>query len=421
MSGFAIRILADGRYRDPVPSTRTALIQTVGWETLPAVTAALALRPAAIGHVHMPDSTDASRRAADAIGAVLPGVPVDHRVAGIDDPLAEAREAVHALARVLREKHACERVIVHVTGSTKLLAIGAYDAARADGHECVYLELPHDDEDGVPQVVSLGTGRLGSDEIAALGLDPSVKMSLELVARAHGFALPEAGEDFSPFIAFAREALEDVDAEEALHRALPAAGGERSPWPDDPRWQLWREPFYMSGRLRELALACGIVEESGDCVRVADPGRRVERARRRKVFERNASLLRGAWLEVALADAMRASPVLRDVRWSVEAEEPRPMEHDVLALKGTTLVVASAKRSPQPGIFGHLRELKAHAQRLGGMKGIPVLAVARTDPRRVSAERVSVIEDLGEVCETLGIRTVGREEIVARELSGAGL
>jgi hypothetical protein len=271
-----------------VPSTRTALIQTVGWETLPAITAALALRPAAVGHVHMPDSTDASRRAADAIASVLPGVTVDHRVAGVDDPLAEARAAVHALARELRETHACERVIVHVTGSTKLLAIGAYDAARADGHECVYLELPHDDEDGVPQVVSLGTGRLGSDEIAALGLDPSVKMSLELVARAHGFALPDAGEDFSPFIAFAREALEDVDAEEELHRALPAAGGERSPWPDDPRWQLWREPFYISGRLRELALACGIVEESGDCVRVADPGVRVERTRRRKLFERNA-------------------------------------------------------------------------------------------------------------------------------------
>jgi hypothetical protein len=404
-----------------VPSIRTALIQTVGWETLPAVTAALALRPAAIGHVHMPDSTGASRRAAAAIDSVLPGVPIVHRVAGVDDPLREARDAVQSLARHLREEHACERVIVHVTGSTKPLAIGAYEAARADGEECIYLELPHDDEDGVPQVISLGTGRLDSEAVAGLGLDPSVKMSLELVALAHGFGLIEVGEDFDPFVPFARTALEDVDGEEALHRALPATGGERSPWPDDPRWAQWREPFFMPRELRAPALECGIVEPDGDRVRIADPGADMDRSARRRIFERNASLLRGAWLEVALADAMRGSPVLRDVRWSVEAEEPRPMEHDVLALKGTTLVLASAKRSPQPGIFGHLRELKAHAHRLGGMKAIPVLAIARTDTRRASIERASVIEDLVEVCATLGIRTVGREAIAARDLSGAGL
>jgi hypothetical protein len=96
------------------------------------------------------------------------------------------------------------------------------------------------------------------------------------------------------------------------------------------------------------------------------------------------------------------------------------MEHDVVALKGTTLVVASAKRSPQPGIFGHLRELKSHAARLGGMRGIPVLAVARTDARRMSMERASVVDDLVEVCESLGIRVVGREDIIERDLSQAG-
>ncbi len=407
---------------EAMPYARTALLQTVGWETLPAVTAALALRPAAVGHVHMPDSRDASRRAADAIGVALPGTKVLHLEAGRDDPLVEAREAVRALAEEFTARHGCERIIVHVTGSTKLLAIGAYEVARERGLECIYLELPHDDEDGVPQVISLGTGKLGSDEIAALGMDPSVRMSIELIARANGFALEGAGEDFRPFVPFAREALEDVDAEEEMHRALPAAGGERSPWPDEPRWHQWREPFRMPARLCVLALRAGIVVESDDGrVRIADPGPAIERRARRAIFERNASLLRGAWLEVALADAMGRSTVLRDVRWSVEAEHPRPMEHDVVALKGTTLVLASAKRSPQSGIFGHLRELKAHAQRLGGMRGIPVLAVARTDLRRVGAERASVIEDLAEVCDSLGIRMITRDQIAAGDLRSAGL
>jgi hypothetical protein len=400
---------------------RSALIQTVGWECLPAITAALALRPACVGHVHMPDSASASDRAADAIRSMLPDVQVRHRVAGRDDPLVEAREAVRALAADFKSRDGCGRIIVHVTGSTKLLAISAYEVARELGLECIYLELPHDDEDGVPQVISLGTGRMSSDEIAALGMDPSVRMSLELVARAHGFALEGPGEDFRPFVPFARAVLEDVDGEEELHRSLPATGGDRAPWPDEPRWLEWREPFYMSPLLAALAREAGLVEVCGQAlVRVVDPGPQVERRLRRSIFERNASILRGAWLEIALADAMAASPLLRDVRWSVEAEHPRPMEHDVVALKGTTLVVASAKRSPQAGIFGHLRELKAHAQRLGGMKGIPVLAIARTDVRRTSHEKASVIEDLAEVCESMGIRMVSRQAIIERDLSVAG-
>jgi hypothetical protein len=403
-----------------MPNTRTGLIQTVGWETLPAITAALAIRPAAVGHVHMPDSADASLRAASVIGAVHAGVSVEHREAGREDPREETRAAVRQLVGVLRGAHRCERIIVNVTGSTKLLAIGAHDIARELGLECIYLELPHDDEDGVPQVISLGTGKLTSDEIGALGVDPSANLSIELIARAHGYALEGAGEEFRPFVAFARAALEDADAEEALHFALPAAGGDRSPWPDDARWHQWREPFCMPAELRELAIAAGIAEPHQGQVRIVDPGVRVDRNARRALFERNASILRGAWLEIALADAMAASPSLRDVRWSVEAEHPRPMEHDVVALKGMTLVVASAKRSPQRGIFGHLRELKSHAARLGGMRGIPVLAVARTDVRRMSMERSSVVDDLAEVCDSLGIRVVGREDIIERDLSHAG-
>jgi hypothetical protein len=404
-----------------MPSLRTGLIQTVGREALSAVTAALALRPMAVGHVFTPGAHDASQRAAEAVRCLCPTIAFEHRLADGDDPLGESREAVRALAERLQRVHGCERIIVHVTGSTKLLAIGAYEAARELELECIYLELPRDDEDGVPQVISLGTGRLDSEQIAGLGADPSARMSIEVFARAHGFDVAAAGREFAPFVRFSRAALEDVDAEETMHRSLPAAGGDRSPWPDEARWQQWREPFTLPRELGALAAEAGLVEEVGARVRVAEPGAHAAREVRRSILERNASLLRGAWLEVALADAMTHSGVVRDVRWSFEAERPRPMEHDVVALKGMTLVLASAKRSPHPGIFGHLREIKAHAQRLGGMKGIAVLAVARADMRRASLERASVIEDLTEVCESLDIRLVHRDQIVARNLSAAGL
>ena len=136
------------------------------------------------------------------------------------------------------------------------------------------------------------------------------------------------------------------------------------------------------------------------------------------MLEQNASLLRGAWLEVALADAAAATRTLRDVRWSVEAEMPRPMEHDVLALKGTTLVVCSAKRSIQPGVFGHLRELRAHAHRHGGMMGIPVLAIARTQRPKTRYESQSIAVDVAEVAKTLGVKLVSRRDIQDRALAG---
>ena len=395
----------------------TGLVQTVGWESLPPIVAALALRPCAIGHVHLEDSHASSRRAEAVITSVLGKVPVWHRAVGIDDPLLETRDAVRDLIRVMRTEHGCTRIVVHVTGSTKILAIAAYEIARDEGAECLYLELPKGDADGVPQVISLGTGKLSSDELAAIGMDPSSRLSIELIARAHGYALPQAGLDYSSYVPFARMALEDEDAEEAMHRALPADGG-RAPWPGDREWNEWKQPFTLPRELSSLALDAGIVEAVDGRVRVAEPGDSVSPEERRSVLEQNASLLRGAWLEVALADAAAATRTLRDVRWSVEAEMPRPMEHDVLALKGTTLVVCSAKRSIQPGVFGHLRELRAHAHRLGGMMGIPVLAIARTQRPKTRYESQSIAADVAEVAETLGVKLVSRRDIQDRALAG---
>jgi hypothetical protein len=196
----------------------------------------LALRPAVVGHIHLPDSASASRRAEAAFLHALGHIPVVHEEVGGTNPMLATREAVRRLVHEFQTVHACDRVIVHVTGSTKLLAIGAYEAAREMGLECIYLELPHDDDDGVPQVVSLGTGTLDSEAVATLSSDPSERMTIELVARAHGYELVTAGEDFAPFLSFARAALHDEDAEECLQTSLPAVGGDRAPWPDEPLW-----------------------------------------------------------------------------------------------------------------------------------------------------------------------------------------
>jgi hypothetical protein len=388
------------------------LVQTVGTSTIPALVAAVALRPRRVVHLHMPDEREPAARAARAIVDAVDGCAVELVAVGFDDPLVESREAAARAIDGFRARGG-GRVIVHVTGSTKLLAIGAYEAARAASAECFYLELPRDDEDGVPQVVSLGTGALDSDAVAALGRDPSGLLSFEMIALARGFDVHSPGLDYRGFVALARTALGDSDAEEAMHAALPAIGGDRAPWPAEARWQEWTRTFTGPRELSALAVEAGILQEAGGGrVRLAEPGEGFDDRHRREILERHASLLRGAWLEVALADAMSRTSGLHDVRWSVEAESPRPMEHDVICLKGTTLVVASAKRSLQAGIFGHLRELKAHAMQLGGTKSIPVLCVARLDRRRMGRERASVADDLLEVAHGMGIRVVGRRQLI---------
>ena len=110
-------------------------------------------------------------------------------------------------------------------------------------------------------------------------------------------------------------------------------------------------------------------------------------------------------------DWLRRDGSLRDVRWSVVAERPRPLEHDVLAMKGTQLLITSCKRSAGPGIFGHVRELSAHALRLGGLKALKMLCVARIDTRPRADGAGTVGSDLAEVCEGMGVRLVTGGEV----------
>lgn len=382
----------------------TCLVQTVGGQTVHAVTAAVGYAPRRIVNLHAPDDADASRRVeaatrmaghSEASWAHVPVVT--------DDPVARAEAAARAAFEAARRDGLMP--VAHLTGATKLLAIGAYRAAERCGVPCIYLELPEGDEDGVPQVVHFGDA-----PAVAPVRDPSPFLTMEVIATANGYTLVDPGSDPGRYAALARYLLEDPDAEEETHAALPRVFGDRVPHPDSPQWRAWTADFRLPPSVAALAEEAGVVRRAGERCRFSDDEREDDQ-RRRRAMERHASLLNGAWFEVAVHDWLRRDPTLRDVRWSVVAERPRPLEHDVLAMKGTQLLVASCKRSTGPGIFGHVRELSTHALRLGGLKSLKMLCVARIDVRPRADGSGTVGSDLAEVCEGMGIRLVTGGEV----------
>ena len=382
----------------------TCLVQTVGAQTVHAVTAALGYAPTRVVNLHAPEDAQASRRVeAAARMAGLQSAMWVHASVPTDDPVARAEAAAAEAFDAARRDSLSP--VAHLTGGTKLLAIGAYRAAERARVPCIYLELPAGDEDGVPQVVHFGDA-----PAAEPSRDPSADLTMEVIATANGYTLVDAGSNPGRYSALAQLLLSDPDAEEETHAALPRAVGDRVPHPDSPQWRSWTAEFRLPPAVAVLAEEAGIVRRSGERCRFDDDPRGDDQQRRR-TLERHASLLNGAWFEVAVHDWLRGDPSLRDVRWSVVAERPRPLEHDVLAMKGTQLLVASCKRSTGPGIFGHVRELSTHALRLGGLKSLKMLCVARIDLRPRADGSGTVGSDLAEVCEGMGIRLVTGGEV----------
>jgi hypothetical protein len=360
--------------------------------------------PARAINLHTMEDAKASRRIESAARlAGLVDTTWEHVAVAADDPVAGAEAAAHAA--FARASAAGLRPVANLTGATKLLAIGAYRAAERAGVPCIYLELPEGDADGVPQVVHFGDAA----PIPPVR-DPSPHLSMEVIATANGYTLVDPGSDPSRYLELARLFLDDPDAEEETHAALPRVLGERVPHPDSPQWRSWSADFRLPPAVASRAEEAGILERSGDRCRLSDGHSRDAQSRRRTI-ERHASILNGAWFEVAVWEWLRRDGSLRDVRWSVVAERPRPLEHDVLAMKGTQLLITSCKRSAGPGIFGHVRELGAHALRLGGLKALKMLCVARIDTRPRADGAGTVGSDLAEVCEGMGVRLVTAGEV----------
>jgi hypothetical protein len=285
-------------------------------------------------------------------------------------------------------------------------ALGATDMFEEAESGCVSvvaLELTATDTDGIPQLRSLFPGE-NTRDLEASAKQNLENLSVELVAKAHGQTVGNGNQPSEALRAFARACLQSPQAEAELWTCLktrPKLSGKLS----EVNANLWLKPFQLNGSLQSAAIDGGLLQtcEGGVCISRPADGNADQK---RGGIARNAKLLTGAWVELALFQ-YAVKQQFRDIQWSTD-ERGANTEHDLLALKGATLVVGSAKRSIQgQRIYAHLHELRAQANRLGGRKSIALLAIANL----CGGDRE--VHELKRVAALVGVQIIGPDELRA--------
>lgn len=382
--------------------SEVGLIQTFGGQPMPALIGAVAFGAKEVVLVHQSGS-----REVEAAARALQDHDRSIIQIGVDPSALLSQTFEHVKNEVSRMIESGMSVIVNATGGSAAMIMGAVRAAMDNEKwlsnrriQIVALELPHGDEDGFPQLSQMFPAHDRSfDMDEQIKQRLTEKINVKLVVMAHGQQVSSKQLD-ERLVSFARTCLQAPEAEEevwsSLHQRLMNEG---SP---SPERKEWRQGFKMREDLGCKAVEAGLVvrlEESG---RFAISAGR-ESAQCKATFERNAKLLLGGWVEAALLTYAKRQG-LRDICWS-SSDKIGQTEHDLLALKGTTLVVGSAKRSSKgERLFAHLHEIRAHANRLGGRKSLALMAVARmSSPYHTDASRVG---------ELVGVDVIGGRELL---------
>ena len=403
---------------------RVALIQLVSEQTMQNVVPVLAFGPRRLIHLSTARTAPRSAGIVEAIRqARQVRDPIPLTVHGLSEmpTIAETAEATRAAIGEARE--AGDVPLVNFTGGTKLMSLGAYDAARVEGVASVYVDTDHQ------RLVDGGTGeRLEAIVGADLTFGPIEKLlTVNVIAVANGCERVTGGRGWKPYAAVARHLLEHVAEEKLSWATMRDKPGILGGGPEPKTWERWVElsekTFPLPPALGELAAAADLVEKSGTGWRLPRPPvaelrklgareRRVERdqharppgspewrrldrelqtirkevARHLEPIVLSFNFLSGGWLEPVLAEAATRSKRFHDLRWSARTggrgwgEE---QEQDLLGVQGVQIAFFSCKRGGAGAkLVSELEVVQSRARLVGGSFTRRFLCVARppTDP-----------------------------------------
>lgn len=398
----------------------STLVQLVGDQTVQNLLPAMALRPSRIVQLRSRDTSQLSHRfetaAANFVLAIEdlrhePGFE-DYRpeieTTVLDDTSPRIPDVRAAISKVIATR---PEAVVNVTGATKLMSIGAHQAATAMNVPALYCDTQGkrfvDAETGSP------LAKLPTFE------DTAEQLSVPLLMAAHGkpFAGWSSERWTGDLLDFGRANFEV--RRDHWKDCAPFFDGVRS-WFFCERGRLPRSSGALKALIQsplpstEVSPALRPVLETAEAAGliVAKKDRWYLNCRPEQgSVERIGNLMIGTWLELAILDLLDGHPYLRYPLWSVAPKNTRNTdfgEMDIVCvdLRRAALHYISCKSTLAGQALEHLEAVGDRAHRVGGTFAGATLAVFNSHPDQASA--------IERYAKRLRIESaVGHEEIAA--------
>lgn len=389
---------------------KIALIQLVSEQTMQNVVPVLALQPERL--VHLTTAKTAPRSENVKAAALETGLAPDLENIRLSNMPTIAETARH-VARAI--EGVCEiglTPVVNFTGGTKLMSIGAYQAAQNAGAMSFYVDTDAE------CFMDGGTGGCGI--AALLGGDVGFSrlrntLTVDAIAAANGRRSVSTGRDWQRYLRLAEKIFECPEREAALWNGVHGPRGlcPNGQEPRDPLgWlQLLDKSVQIPAELADLAVEAELLVRSNGCLylpqesrpllaALVPEGKKDERYYQ-AVSPLQASLgfLAGGWWEVVVMAAAERSGRFDDLRWSVNvASQPGAysLEEDIVGVDGIQIAYFSCKRGGgqrKQRLVPLLDELDNRARSIGGRFTkrflcvyLPLDSKARGNLRRRSQE-----------------------------------
>ena len=341
----------------------------------------LALKPAKVFHLATPKTAARSANIVEAARqAQVLTKPENIRLSEMPSIPETSRAVIRTIADA---KAQGLTPVINFTGGTKLMSIGAYEAAIREQVVSLYVDTDHQ------QFLDGHTGpKLNSvlgDDFSFTPLQES--LTVNAIAAANGRQYVTNGRDWRPYLPLARHLLANRDEEIATWEVVHGRSG-LCPNGREPRaavdWlPMLDKPVLLPARVAEFALTTGLLRGNGGSLHLPDATRpqleTLAKAHRPtpndyftavRPLQFTLAFLSGAWWEVAVIDTADRSGQFRDLRWSVNIGERSgglDMEEDIVGIDGVQIAYFSCKRGgAKTRLVPLLDELDNRARSIGG-------------------------------------------------------